>query len=129
MAKEQPPLSPQMQAMEGAAAQPDSPYQSVTNLIEMIANYIYQHRNEPNVLEYFANELRSASGILANSALKSDFEDPDKPGGPKPSEQLMAITELIGPKKSSAYADREHPSADELSVRESLKSKLVTTPK
>lgn len=83
--KEQPELSPQMQAMEGAAAAPDSPYQSVANLIDMIANYISEHKNEPAVLEFFSGELLANSGILANSALKDPAPQPtSKPEPEKP---------------------------------------------
>lgn len=114
MQTDQPPLTPQMQQIEGSANEPESPYQAITNMIEMIANYIEQHKNEPNILQFFADELRYNSGILANSAIKKE-DTPE--GGRYP----FGLTEILGPQPASAYARREHPSADEVSVRESLK--------
>jgi len=114
----QPPLSASMQQMEGVANEPDSPYQSVANLIDAIANYIYQHRNEPNLLEYFSDQLRESSGILANSALvKADEGSAAK----SVIETLTEMKEKMGPTPASTFARREQPGAEELSVRANSK--------
>jgi hypothetical protein len=59
--------SAMIQQIRSAAAQPNAPVNSVGNLLDTIANFVMQHRNESEVLKVFADEMLRHSSMLAST--------------------------------------------------------------